>query len=98
MRQYHRYKTIQKLFYIAISALLLISCNSKNQVIENENNNSTTITNSIRFKSGYSGVNGINMYYEIYGQGEPLVLIHGGGSTIQSTFERIIPQLAEHYQ
>lgn len=41
-------------------------------------------------------VNGINMYYEIYGEGEiPLVLIHGGGSTIQSTFGKLIPLLAK---
>lgn len=48
------------------------------------------------FKNGYSEVNGIKMYYEIYGQGKPLVLIHGGGSTIQSTFGRVIPMLAKH--
>ena len=50
------------------------------------------------FKSGYSKVNGLTMYYEIYGQGKPLVLIHGGGSTIQTSFGRIIPQLAKHRQ
>jgi pimeloyl-ACP methyl ester carboxylesterase len=33
-------------------------------------------------KSGYALVNGLKMYYEIYGDGAiPLVLIHGGGST-----------------
>jgi pimeloyl-ACP methyl ester carboxylesterase len=48
------------------------------------------------FRSGYSAVNGLKMYYEIYGQGNPLVLIHGGGSTIQTSFGRIIPLLAEH--
>jgi len=52
----------------------------------------------IDFKSGYSKVNGLTMYYEIYGQGKPLVLIHGGGSTIQSTFGRIIPELATRRQ
>jgi pimeloyl-ACP methyl ester carboxylesterase len=29
-------------------------------------------------KSGYAPVNGLKMYYEIHGAGEPLVLIHGG--------------------
>jgi pimeloyl-ACP methyl ester carboxylesterase len=48
--------------------------------------------------SGYAPVNGINMYYEIHGQGKPLVLIHGGGSTIQTSFGYILPLLAEHYQ
>jgi pimeloyl-ACP methyl ester carboxylesterase len=31
---------------------------------------------------GYADVNGIKLYHEIYGQGEPLVLIHGGLTTI----------------
>lgn len=43
---------------------------------------------------GYAAVNGLNMYYEIYGEGSPLVLIHGGGSTIQSNFGKIIPLFA----
>jgi pimeloyl-ACP methyl ester carboxylesterase len=47
------------------------------------------------FESGYADVNGLRMYYEIYGQGKPLVLIHGGGSTIETTFGWIIPQLSQ---
>jgi pimeloyl-ACP methyl ester carboxylesterase len=31
--------------------------------------------------SGYADVTGIKLYHEIYGQGEPLVLIHGGLTT-----------------
>ncbi len=56
------------------------------------------MTDSIALKSGYSEVNGLKMYYEIYGHGQPLLLIHGGGSTIQTSFGRIIPQLAKHRQ
>jgi pimeloyl-ACP methyl ester carboxylesterase len=33
-------------------------------------------------KSGYVDVTGITLYHEIYGVGEPLVLIHGGLTTI----------------
>jgi len=33
-------------------------------------------------QKGYAPVNGIRMYHEIYGAGEPLVLIHGGLTTI----------------
>jgi pimeloyl-ACP methyl ester carboxylesterase len=50
------------------------------------------------FKSGYSEVNGLEMYYEIYGQGNPLVLIHGGGSTIETSFGNIIPLLSKSRQ
>jgi pimeloyl-ACP methyl ester carboxylesterase len=32
--------------------------------------------------SGYADVNGIRIYHEIYGEGEPMVLIHGGLTTI----------------
>lgn len=55
------------------------------------------MTDSINFKSGYSEVNGLKMYYEIHGMGKPLVLIHGGGSTIETSFGRIIPELAKNY-
>src|SRR5438046_4873693 len=50
------------------------------------------------FKSGYSAVNGLKMYYEIYGYGKPLVLLHGGGSTIETSFGRLIPLLAKNRQ
>jgi len=43
-------------------------------------------------------VNGLSMYYEVYGQGNPLVLIHGGGSTIQTSFGNIIPHLSKDRQ
>lgn len=55
-----------------------------------------TVKDTLISQNGYSEVNGIKMYYEIYGQGKPLVLIHGGGSTIQTTFGRVIPMLAKH--
>jgi pimeloyl-ACP methyl ester carboxylesterase len=46
--------------------------------------------------SAYAPVNGINMYYEVHGKGEPLVLIHGGGSTIGTTFGRVLHSLAQN--
>jgi len=48
----------------------------------------------------YANVNGIRMYYEIHGtgRGRPLVLIHGGGSTITTTFGRILPLLARTHR
>ena len=46
----------------------------------------------------YATVNGLKMYYEIHGSGRPLVLLHGGGSTIMTTFGRILPELAKAHQ
>jgi pimeloyl-ACP methyl ester carboxylesterase len=45
--------------------------------------------------SGHVLVNGLRMYYERHGStGTPLVLIHGGGSTIGTTFGRLLPLFA----
>jgi pimeloyl-ACP methyl ester carboxylesterase len=74
---------------LAISLVLLLALTScKNTNLSKENPGI--------MKSGYSDVNGIKMYYEIYGQGKPLVLIHGGGSTIQTTFGRVIPLFSKN--
>ncbi|TSJ41098.1 alpha/beta hydrolase [Mucilaginibacter corticis] len=49
--------------------------------------------------SAHAPVNGISMYYEVYGNGDiPLVPLHGGGSTIQTSFENIIPFLATDHK
>ena len=34
--------------------------------------------NSTAFRSRYAPVNGLKMYYEIHGTGQPLILVHGG--------------------
>ncbi len=47
--------------------------------------------------TGYAPVNGLKMYYEIQGNGTlPLVLIHGGGSTIESSFGVLRPLLSDY--
>lgn len=49
-------------------------------------------------QSGFVPLNGMNMYYEIHGTGRPLVLVHGGGSTLDTTFGRVIPFFAAGHQ
>ncbi|MCD9014284.1 alpha/beta hydrolase [Fulvivirgaceae bacterium QH1ED-6-2] len=46
----------------------------------------------------YATVNGLKLYYELHGTGKPLVLLHGGGSTIESNFARVLPALARTHQ
>jgi pimeloyl-ACP methyl ester carboxylesterase len=48
--------------------------------------------------TGYADVNGVHMYYEVYGEGSPLVLLHGGMLTIQLNFATLIPTLAARHQ
>ena len=43
-------------------------------------------------KDGYASVNGLKMYYEIHGTGQPLVLLHGAFSAIGTSFGEILPQ------
>lgn len=45
----------------------------------------------------YAEVNGVKLYYETYGQGEPLLLLHGNGESI-SSFRQQIGALAKEYQ
>jgi len=46
----------------------------------------------------YAEVHGIKMYYEIRGEGRPVVLLHGGTSTIQTSFAEQIPVLARSHR
>ena len=47
---------------------------------------------------GYASVNGLEMYYEIHGTGDPLVLLHGAFSAIGTSFGELLPSLAERRQ
>ncbi|HTD98803.1 MAG TPA: alpha/beta hydrolase [Mucilaginibacter sp.] len=45
--------------------------------------------------SGYAPVNGIKVYYEVYGEGKPLVLLHGAFYTIEMNWAQLIPELSK---
>src|SRR5437870_13863033 len=93
-----------------IILLLTILCShSSCQNSENKTMNTHTgVEQKTNSKSinAYASVNGLQMYYEIHGAGRegypdrqaPLVLIHGGGSTLETTFGRVIPEFAKTRQ
>jgi len=45
--------------------------------------------------SGYAPVNGVKIYYEVYGKGRPLVLLHGAFYTINMNWAELIPKLSK---
>ena len=45
--------------------------------------------------SGYAPVNGSKVYYEMYGAGDPIVLVHGAYMTINSNWSELIPVLSK---
>lgn len=45
--------------------------------------------------TGYAPVNGLKMYYEVHGSGEPVVLLHGAFMTITNNWNGWIKELAK---
>jgi pimeloyl-ACP methyl ester carboxylesterase len=53
-------------------------------------------------RSGYANTGDVDMYYEVHGEPvagiPPMLLIHGGGSTIETNWEQLIPLLTPSRQ
>ena len=49
-------------------------------------------------KTGYAPVNGLKMYYEIHGKGDPVVLLHGAFMTITNNWTEMIAELSKTRQ
>ena len=66
------------------------------------NANIAASTSGAKVQTGYAPVNGLNLYYQIHGDATPsqppLVLLHGGGDTIQTSFGALLPGLARDRQ
>ncbi len=48
-------------------------------------------------KGKYATINGIQLYYETYGKGKPLFMLHGNGGSINA-FANQIPFFEKHFQ
>jgi pimeloyl-ACP methyl ester carboxylesterase len=78
-------KTIVSFF---LFILLLSGKNSAQKPVEYGSN---------KLVGKYININDIKIYYEIYGEGEPLLLLHGNGGSIES-FTCQIPELSKHFK
>lgn len=83
---------------VAIVLLVMVSCQpqqKEKQAISTASKD-TIASQSIKpAESGYADVNGLEMYYEVYGKGKPIVLLHGSFMNIPLNWSHIIPLLAK---
>lgn len=66
------------------------------QVFSQETNNNSRIGSNTEIGK-YIAIDKSKIYYEIYGQGTPLLLLHGGLGSIEN-FKKCIPELASHFK
>ena len=91
-------KTIVTHLTFAVIMALLGSCQQR--PAENPDASTapkdTVITPKLKpVESGYADVNGLKMYYEVYGNGKPIVLLHGSYMNIPLNWSHIIPMLTK---
>ena len=87
---------ITSLFLTVVVAALL-SCQSgkkDNQSVSTEPKETISLQDLKAAESGYANVNGLKMYYEVYGKGKPIVLLHGSYMNIPLNWSHMIPMLA----
>ena len=84
--------------WVAVVIAMMVSC----QPQQKENPTTLTPSNDMAInknvkptESGYADVNGLKLYYEVYGEGKPLVLLHGSYMTIPLNWSHFIPLLAK---
>ncbi len=68
---------------------ILVSCNTQTKKQVDYGSNPAS--------GKYADVNDIKVYYEVYGEGEPLLLLHGNSGSIES-FIYQIPELSKHFK
>lgn len=75
---------------LAIILLLAVlsSCDKPNR------KNAAADEKKIPFRNDYVRVNDVNMYYEVHGEGRPLVMLHGAYMTALG-FKKLIPELSK---
>lgn len=58
---------------------------------------SCAVTSEQTSYKGYAEINGFEMYYELHGDGQPVLLLHGGTLSGAASFSRVIPELKDEF-
>lgn len=88
-------RTIPSYAIAAITAFLLFFPLVRPAIADPAAKGKKTMNDIQPTSTGFLKVNGIELWHEVYGQGEPLVLLHGGLMTIPEMMPWITP-LAKH--
>lgn len=70
------------LFAIVLCGLTATGCKERSPTKNNEAASNSEMETTPKPQTGYANVNGLKMYYEVYGEGQPIVMIHGSFMTI----------------
>jgi pimeloyl-ACP methyl ester carboxylesterase len=87
---------LAKYLLLSLFAFLLILPTFAQSTLPLASSSSTMYGNNTK-QGKYATIRGFRMYYEIYGTGKPLLLIHGNGGSIEN-FKNQIPYFAKNYQ
>jgi pimeloyl-ACP methyl ester carboxylesterase len=88
------------LFSVSFASIVLLLASCQPGTKDKENTSTapkdSAVSQTIKpVDTGYVDVNGLKMYYEVYGQGKPLVMVHGSFMNIPLNWGHIIPLLAK---
>ncbi|WP_223834383.1 alpha/beta fold hydrolase [Spirosoma profusum] len=85
-------------FFVASSIIAMESCQPSTKESQNASTASATMATNQNIKpveSGFADINGLKMYYEVYGKGKPLVMLHGSHLAIPMNWSHVIPLMAK---
>lgn len=91
-------KHIINSIWVAVVTVMIVSCQPGTKESQSVSNAPEDTTNSQHVQppeTGYADVNGLKMYYEVHGEGKPIVLLHGSYMTIPMNWSLIIPLLSK---
>lgn len=94
---YNKFKVLSCLVVMIVAA----SCERGNNQNGSSSTNKKEATSNQKLEpdqSGFADVNGLKMYYEVYGKGKPVVLLHGSFMNIPLNWSGFIPQLSQTRQ